>query len=154
MERNGKNLFNWRRKVSYIKCLSLTLSLSPSHDDTLLVLSSRLHINYTSALRVLMDSFSDSRIPDSHASDLRTTLSVLASVPSCFHGNSALVSLIETVWGIPHRTLFSCRHKMETIGILRRIINHLTTAVKQVRKRRREEKKDKGKDGSHQYSFR
>ena len=126
-----------------------SLSLSPSHDDTLLVLSSRLHINYTSALRVLMDSFSDSRIPDSHASDLRITLSVLGSVPSCFHGNSALFSLIETAWGIPHRTLFSCRHKMETIGILRRIINHLTTAVKQVRKRRREEKKDKVKNRNH-----
>ena len=123
MERNGDILFNRRRQVKSVVYYIFYPPLSLYSGDGLPTLCTKIHSNYPTALLQLLDSF-----PYFHTSDSCSNLLAL----SCFDGNSALLSLIEEVWGIPHITLHSSRQKMETIGILRRIINNLLKTVKQV----------------------
>ncbi|XP_019853268.1 PREDICTED: endoplasmic reticulum membrane-associated RNA degradation protein-like isoform X2 [Amphimedon queenslandica] len=124
LHREMVSLVEELEKWKEIETFNLT---EEDNDDGLPILCTTLHSNYPTALLQLMDSF-----PYFHTSDSCSNLLAISTSLSCFHGNSALLSLIEEVWGIPHNTLYSSRQKMETIGLLRRIINNLLNTVKQV----------------------
>ena len=94
-------------------------------DDGELILSTDPHPNYFPTLMHLLDSFLYSHTPDFHAQF------VSSFMYQDFDGDP-LRSLVQCVWRNPFHTLFMTRSNLEMIGILRRIINHLVTAVDQV----------------------
>ena len=94
-------------------------------DDGELILSTDPHPNYLPTLIHLLDSFLYSNTPDFH------TQFVSSSMYQDFDGDP-LRSLVQCIWRNPFPTLFMTRSNLEMIGILRRIISHLVTAIDQV----------------------